>query len=94
MQAFLLNFTRILEKNPKVYASLIAGIVLCLVLFVVEAVHIQNLIEALKTKDQALMKAAVEPYSSRYTLARIVVLVVAVIWSSLEYSKTKKALGL
>lgn len=94
MQTFLLNFTRILEKNPKIYASLIVGIVLCLMLFVVEAIHIQNIIEALQTKDQAVMRAVVEPLSTRYTWSRVLILIVAIVWSSLEYHKTKKQLGL
>lgn len=94
MQSFLLNFTRILEKNPKIYASLIAGIVLCLMLFVAEAVHIQKIIEALQTHDQAVMRMAVEPLSDRYTWSRVLVLCVAVVWSGIEYRKTKTMLGL
>ena len=93
MQTFLLNFTRILEKNPKIYASLIAGIVLCLMLFVVEAIHIQNIVEALQTKDQTMLRAAVEPLSTRYTWSRVFILIIAVVWSSIEYNKTKKQLG-
>lgn len=93
MQAFLLNVTRILEKNPKVYISIIIGIVGCSMLFVVEAVHIQKLVESLATKDQTILRAAIEPLSDRYGWSRILLLVVAFIWSSMEYSKTKKQLG-
>ena len=94
MKSFLLNFTRILEKNPKIYASLIAGIVLSLMLFVAEAVHIQNLVESLATKDQSILRAAIEPISDRYTWARVLLLLIAIVWSNYEYNKTKKALGL
>ena len=94
MQNFLLSFTRILEKNPKVYASIIAGIVLCLVLFVAEAIHIQTLVESLATDNQNILREAVQPLSDRYTWSRILLLIVAFIWSSFEYSKTKKDLGL
>lgn len=94
MQEFFLNITRILEKNPKIYASLIAGIVLSLMLFVAEAVHIQNLAASLATKDQAILRTAIEPISDRYTWARMGLLLVAVLWSRFEYNKTKKALGL
>ena len=94
MQAFILNFTRILEKNPKVYASLIAGIVLCLAVFVAEAVHIQKLAESLATKDQTVLRAAIEPLSGRYTWARVLLIISAIVWSNLEYIKTKKSLGL
>lgn len=94
MQAFILNLTRILEKNPKVYASIIVAIVLCLSLFVAEAVHIQNLAAALNTKDQAILTAAIEPISSRYSTARIILLLAGFIWSSIEFSRSKKQLGL
>jgi hypothetical protein len=94
MQAFLLNFTRILEKNPKVYISIIMGIVGCVMLFVAEAVHIQKVVEALATKDQTILRAAVQPLSDRYGWARIGWLFVMFVWSTLQYSKTKKALGL
>jgi hypothetical protein len=58
---FFLNLTRIIEANPKIYLSIIVGIAGCLVLFVAEAVHIQKIIELLNTKDQAVLRAAIEP---------------------------------
>lgn len=94
MQTFLLNFTRILEKNPRIYICLIAGIVISLMLFVAEAIHIQNMIESLQTKDQNLMREAVEPIASRYRWTRVLVLFVMLIWSIMEFKKTKKLLGL
>ena len=94
MKDFILNFTRILESNPKVYWSIIIGIVGCLALFVVEAVHVQNILATLNTKDQVLMKTAIDPVARLYFLARIAILAVMVVWSNLEYLKTKKKLGL
>lgn len=94
MKDFILNFTRILESNPKVYWSIIIGIVGCLALFVVEAVHVQNILATLNTKDQVLMKTAIDPVARLYFWARIAILAVMVVWSNLEYLKTKKKLGL
>lgn len=94
MKDFILNFTRILESNPKVYWSIIIGIVGCLALFVVEAVHVQNILVTLNTKDQVLMKTAIDPVARLYFWARIAILGVMVVWSNLEYLKTKKKLGL
>jgi hypothetical protein len=90
----LLNLTHIIEKNPKVYASIIAGIAICLVLFVAEAVHVQKFAESLATHDQVQLRQAIQPLAQCYTWARVVVLIAAVLWSSLEFSKTKKQLGL
>ncbi len=94
MKDFILNFTRILEKNPKIYWSIIIGIVGCLALFVVEAFHVQNILAALNTKDQALMKITIDPIAAIYFWVRIALLVIMIIWSNLEYLKTKKQLGL
>lgn len=94
MKDFILNFTRILESNPKVYWSIIIGIVGCLALFVVEAVHVQNILATLNTKDQVLMKTAIDPVARLYFWARLAILGVMVVWSNLEYLKTKKKLGL
>ena len=94
MKDFILNFTKIVEKNPRVYWSIIFGVVGCLALFVVEAFHVQHLLSTLNTTDQNLMKAAVEPLSLIYGWLRILVLILTVVWSNLEYRKAKKALGL
>ena len=94
MKDFILNFTRILESNPKVYWSIIIGIVGCLALFVVEVVHVQNILATLNTKDQVVMKTAIDPVARLYYWARIAILAVMVVWSNLEYLKTKKKLGL
>lgn len=94
MKDFILNFTRILENNAKVYWSIIIGIVGCLALFVVEAIHVQNILAALNTKDQILMKTTIDPISQIYFWVRVAVIVVMVIWANIEYLKTKKKLGL
>ena len=62
---FFLNLTRIIEANPKIYLSIIVGIAGCLVLFVAEAVHIQKIIELLNTKDQVVLRAAIEPIADK-----------------------------
>lgn len=91
---FFLNLTRIIEANPKIYLSIIVGIAGCLVLFVAEAVHIQKIIELLNTKDQVVLRAAIEPIADKYSWSRWSLLILALIWSSLAYSSTKKKLGL
>jgi hypothetical protein len=94
MKAFFLNLTRIIEANPKIYISIIVGIAGCCMLFVAEAVHVQKIVELLNTKDQAILRAAIEPISDKYTVARSVLLIFTFIWSGYEYLSTKKKLGL
>ena len=90
---FFLNLTRIIEANPKIYLSIIVGVAGCLVLFVAEAVHIQKIIELLNTKDQAVLRAAIEPIADKYAWSRWSLLVLALIWSRFAYSSAKKKLG-
>lgn len=94
MKDFFLNFTKIVERNPKIYWSIIFGIAACLMLFVAEIVHIQNIINALDTKDQQILREAIQPVSAQYKWARVFAIVAAVAWSVWEYSKTKNILGL
>jgi len=94
MKTFFLNLTRIVENNSRVYFAYIVGIVLCLMLFIAEAVHIQNLANSLQTTDQTVLREAIQPISSRYTWSRGLLIVLMVVWSCLEYRKTKKQLGL
>ncbi len=94
MKNFFLNLTRIVETNPRVYFAIIAGIALCLMLFVAEAVHVQKIAEALHSKDQAILRQAIEPVAVRYTWSRVLAIAVMVFWSTAEYRKTKKQLGL
>ena len=62
MKAFFLNFTRIVETNPRIYWSIIFGLAACLALFVAEIVHIQLVINELKTKDQNVLAEAICPW--------------------------------
>ncbi len=83
---FFLNLTRIIEANPKIYLSIIVGVAGCLVLFIAEAVHIQKIIELLNTKDQVVLRAAIEPIADKYSWSRWSLLILALIWSSFAYS--------
>ena len=94
MKAFFLNLTRIIETSPKIYISLIVGIAGCCMLFVAEAVHVQKIVELLNTKDQAVLRAAIEPISDRYSRTRWLLLLISFIWSGYAYHTTKKKLGL
>lgn len=94
MKAFFLNLTRIVEKNPRVYFAVIFGMAACMMLFVAEAVHVQTIADALHTRDQAVLKAAIEPVASRYTWSRALAIAVMLFWSVFEYRKTKQQLGL
>ncbi|MHA3892968.1 hypothetical protein [Acinetobacter sp. GXMZU3951] len=94
MKAFFLNLTRIIETSPKIYISLIVGIAGCCMLFVAEAVHVQKIVELLNTKDQAVLRAAIEPISDRYSRTRWLLLLMSFIWSGYAYHTTKKKLGL
>lgn len=94
MQEFFLNFTKIVEKNATVYWSIILGIVSCLILFVVEAFHVQDMIAALNSTDQQVLRAAIEPITQRYTWARVALILLSIVWANWEYRKTKRALGL
>ncbi|CAB1208566.1 hypothetical protein [Acinetobacter bouvetii] len=94
MKNFFLNSTRIVENNAKVYWSIIFGIAACLILYIAEAVHIQNFMATLNTQDENILSAAIQPLAQRYSYSRYLVLVLAVLWSSYEYSSTKKKLGL
>lgn len=94
MKAFFLNLTKIVERNPRVYFVIIAGIALCLMLFIAEAVHIQKLAEVANTKNQTVLREILQPVASRYTWSRSLVIVLMLFWSHVEYRKTKKQLGL
>ncbi|WP_076754860.1 hypothetical protein [Acinetobacter schindleri] len=94
MKAFFLNFTRIVETNPRIYWSIIFGLAACLALFVAEIVHIQVIINELNTQDQNVLAEAILPLATKYKWSRILVMVLAIFWSSMEYLKAKKQLGL
>ncbi|QQN39885.1 hypothetical protein [Acinetobacter sp. CS-2] len=94
MKAFFLNSTRILEHNAKIYWSIIFGIAACLILFIAEAVHIQNFMATLNTQDENALYAAIQPLTQRYSYSRYLVLVLSVLWMVYEYTSTKRKLGL
>lgn len=94
MKAFVLNLTKIVESNAKIYASIIVGLVGCLILLIIEAIHIQSVVAALATQDQAVMTEVIRPLSQRYTMSRYILIVISIFWSIFEYKATKKKLGL
>ena len=94
MKAFILNFAKVVEHNAKIYASIIVGLVACLLLLVGEAVHVQVLVESMTGQSHQAISQAVEPLTLRYSLSRYVVMILAIVWSVLEYKKTKKKFGL
>lgn len=94
MKTFILNFAKVIEHNAKIYASIIAGLVFCLILLITEAVHIQLLVDQLVKQDPALIKQAIQPLTTRYSIARYVVIILAILWSVIEYKRTKKKFGL
>ena len=94
MKEFFLNLTRIVEANPRVYFAIIAAIVLSLMLFIAEAVHIQTVANALQTRDQVQLTEVLQPLTTRYAWSRAFIIVVMIFWSIWEYRKTKQQLGL
>lgn len=94
MKAFLVNLTRILEGNSKLYWSVIAGVAGCLVLYFAEIMHIQNLLTHLNAADTVMQRAVLAPIAQRYEWTRILVICLSIIWTIWEYFKTKKALNL
>lgn len=94
MKIFFLNLTCIIEANAKIYLSIIFGIALCLLLYVAEAVHVQNFAASLNSNDQQMLREAIQPITERYTLTRYLVIILSVVWSSYAYISTKKKLGL
>lgn len=93
MKTFILNLTKMIETNPKIYAGLIVGLVGCLLLLIAEAVHIQSVVTQLATQDQAVLREVIHPLTQRYDFSRYLLLIVAVAWSIYEYKATKKKLG-
>lgn len=83
-----------IETNPRIYAGIIVGLVVCLVLLIAEAVHIQSVVTRLATEDQAMLRDVIRPLTQRYDFSRYLLLIVAIAWSIYEYKATKKKLGL
>jgi hypothetical protein len=94
MKDFFLNFTKILETNSKIYWSLIIGIVGCLILYIAEIVHIQNVLAQMTSQESTVIRTIIDPIAQRYQWSRIAFIVFALIWSNFQYRKTKKMLNL
>ncbi|AWL29910.1 hypothetical protein DJ533_15710 [Acinetobacter defluvii] len=94
MKHFFLNFTKILETNPKIYWSVIVAIAGCLTLYFAEIIHVQNLYPTIQSNDPRVVKGIIDPIVQRYHWARIVVVIAALILANLQYIKTKKSLNL
>lgn len=94
MKDFFLNFTKILETNPKIYWSVIVGIVACLILYIAEIVHIQNILGQMNGQEATVIRAVIDPIVQRYQWSRVLFIVLALIWSNFQYRKTKKMLNL
>lgn len=93
MKAFILNLAQIIEQNAKIYVSIIVGLVGCLLLLVAEAVHVQTVVTQLATQDQQLLKQVIQPLTQKYNYARYAVMILAILWSVLEYRKTKQKMA-
>lgn len=94
MKDFFLNFTKILESNSKIYWSIIVGVAACLILYIAEIVHIQNLLGQLNGQESEAIRAAIDPIAQKYQWARIALFFLAIIGSVIQYHKAKKALNL
>lgn len=93
MKDFFLNFTKILETNSKIYWSVIAGIVACLILYIAEIIHIQSIYPHIASQDSTVVRAILDPIAQRYQWIRIGVILIAFIASTVQYRKTKKILN-
>ena len=94
MKDFFLNFTKILETNSKIYWSIIAGIVACLILYIAEIVHIQSIYPHISPQGSTVVRAVIDQIAQRYQWVRIGVILIAMIASNIQYRKTKKLLNL
>ena len=94
MKDFFLNFTKILELNSKIYWSIIVGIVGCVILYIIEIVHIQNVLGLLNGQEPAAIRNVIDPIVQRYQWSRFAVVGVTIFWAVFEYFKTKKAFNL
>ena len=94
MKDFFLNFTKILETNSKIYWSIIAGIVACLILYIAEIIHIQSIYPHISSQGSTVVRAVIDPIAQRYQWVRIGMILIALIASNFQYRKTKKMLNL
>lgn len=94
MKDFFLNFTKILETNSKIYWSIIAGIVACLILYITEIIHIQSVYPHISSQDPTIVRTILDSIAQRYQWVRIGAILIALIASNIQYRKTKKMLNL
>lgn len=94
MKDFFLNFTKILESNSKIYWSIIIGIAGCLILYIAEIVHIQNVLGHLNGQESSIVRAVIDPIAQKYQWSRIIVILFAIVCSVIQYYHTKKNLNL
>ena len=94
MKDFFLNFTKILETNSKIYWSIIAGIVACLILYIAEIIHIQSVYPHISSQDPTIDRTILDSIAQRYQWVRIGAILIALIASNVQYRKTKKMLNL
>lgn len=94
MKDFFLNFTKILESNSKIYWSIIIGVAGCLILYIAEIVHIQNVLDHLNGQESSIVRAVIDPIAQKYQWSRIIVILFAIVCSVIQYYQTKKSLNL
>lgn len=92
MKDFFLNLTQVLESNSKIYWSIIVGIVLCLVLYVTEIIHIQSVYPHLPKQDPTVVRTVIDAIAQKYQWVRIGVMILAVLMSVVQYRSTRKRL--
>ena len=83
-----------MESNSKVYWSIIAGIAACLILYIIEIVHIQNIFSQVKDLESSVVRAMIDPIAQKYQWARIVLFFLAIVCAVIQYYKAKKELHL
>lgn len=93
MKDLFLNFSKIVESNSKVYWAIIAGILLCVASYIVEIFHVQSIIAAIDPDSRDQLKQVIPAITSKYTVIRVIIVVLAIAWSIKEYRKTQKLLA-
>jgi hypothetical protein len=92
VKTFFLNFSRIIESNPKVYWSIIVGIVACVFLFIAEIIHVQHVVNSLAPNSREQLAEIIPPLSQKYTWSRVMCILLAIFGSIYQYRKTKQVM--
>lgn len=92
VKTFFLNFSRIIESNPKVYWSIILGIVACVFLFIAEIIHVQQVINSLGPNSREQLAEIIPSLTQKYTWSRVLCILFAIFGSVYQYRKTKQVL--